>query len=518
MGRFHNLFDLHWRKSRDVGTSDQAPAPEPSSNDAPRGRHAPHASVGTAPDRLDEIRDYVRGASNYIQWLQGLTENERSNVAQVNEIKRELKSAHRSLEKLYAEKCPGLGEDIQALVRDATGHAWRSYRGVVKLEETLRGAKNGEADAIRRNKNIDSHKRRTRSTGNNAEQRAYAPNGVLGARGGSQTPPGMRTQYIESDEDEETFMMSGALPRNDGPSQGAVQRAGRAGALNVLRDLPNVLAHGAPSEARRSRSFQETNPEQIPQPRDEVNKRIQEEGSNQEPTLRDPDRMRRGSCNGFTITEMTMKGVDDPRFVLPYLYYMKLHELRYLKEWLGNEGHVKGSGTISRTEKCLLCIQLLQTGCRYEALAVIHSRSPRQVRDACLEVMHGLLQWHLNTVDEDQIGEQAKYLGLWGIWSRYVASDGRAGLYFDIDWPHLAKVLLALNMYMGRWRMQGKFAMDGPAFLWGKFFVPQGNDQIPDSIGREDRRAIDVQEDDSSIVTNPFENEAWRDMAAANAG
>jgi hypothetical protein len=451
------------------------------SRKAPCGRHAPHASVGTAPDRLDEIRDYVRGASTYIQWLQSLTDNERSNFVQVNEIKRELKTAHRSLEKLYAENCPGLGEEIQALVRDATGHAWRSYRGVVKLEEMLGGSKNGGAEAMR------THKRRGGDTGKDAKQKTGVPNGIRETSHRSQTPPGMRTQYIESDDDEETFVMSGALPSDDRPFKGAVQRAGRADALKALKDLPNVLVRGAPSEATRSHSFQETNPEKIPQPREEVKRRVQREECNQEPALSDPDRVRRGSCNGFMITEMTMKGVDDPRFVLPYLHYMKNHELRYLKDWLANKGHVRGSGTVSRTEKCLLCIQLLQTGCRYETLAVIHSRSPHQVKDACTEVMQGLLQWHQKTVGDVEMDDQAKYIGLWGIWGKYAVSDGRAGLYFGIDWSHLAKVLLALNLYMGRWRMQGQFAMDGPAFEWGKFFVPQGDDQVSDMVDGDGR-------------------------------
>ena len=36
------------------------------------------------------------------------------------------------------------------------------------------------------------------------------------------------------------------------------------------------------------------------------------------------------------ITEMTMHAIEDTRFVLPYLHYMKVHELRAIKEWLGN--------------------------------------------------------------------------------------------------------------------------------------------------------------------------------------
>jgi hypothetical protein len=514
MGRLYNPFRPH---RRDVATDEQSVEQEQASSvhrTAPRGRHAPHPSVCTAPDRLDEIRDYVRGASTYIQWLQGLTEIERSNIAQVNEIKRELKTAHRSLEKLHVEKCRGLGDEVEALVKDATRYAWRSYRSVVKLEEKLRGLTKGETGETRTHENVDDNQRKVRSRVKDEEQRLHASDGVDGTQG----PPSMRRQYVESDDDEEKFLMSGALPSGDESSKATVQKAGRADALNVLKYLPQVLARGAPSQAPRSPDRQETNPEKIPQPREEVKRRIQEESSNQEPMLRDPDRVRRGSCNGFMITEMTMKGVDNPHFVLPFLHYMKFHELRYLKEWLANAGFINSSGTITRMEKCLLCIQVLQTGCRYEALAVIHSRSPLQVQDACKEVMQGLVQWHRKTVDEDETGDQAKYIGLWGIWDKYVVSDGRAGLYFGIDWTQLAKVLVALNMYMGRWRMQGKFAMDGPAFAWGKFFVPEDSDEASGTVDRgRHEGGIDVQDNDDSIETNPFDSVTRRGMVTANA-
>ena len=85
----------------------------------------------------------------------------------------------------------------------------------------------------------------------------------------------------------------------------------------------------------------------------------------------------------------------------------------------------------SRTEKALLCIQLLQTGCRYETLAVIHSRSPHEVMESCNEVMRALLKWHRMTVDDDDIGNQAEYIVLWGIWHKYTVSDGKAGEYYS---------------------------------------------------------------------------------------
>jgi hypothetical protein len=101
--------------------------------------------------------------------------------------------------------------------------------------------------------------------------------------------------------------------------------------------------------------------------------------------------------------------------------------------------------------------------------------------------MHGLLTWHRRTVRDGETGEQAMYLPLWGIWAKFVGTDGQAGLYFGFEWTHVAKVLVALNVYMGRWRMQGRFAVDGPAFVWGKFFMSQGIDNVP-SLVDGDRR------------------------------
>ncbi|RAQ99178.1 hypothetical protein DDE82_008533 [Stemphylium lycopersici] len=432
----------------------------------PRSRHAAHQPIGTIPDRLDNIRDYVRGVNSYIHWLQGLTQHERSDVARVTEIKRELKTAHRNLEKLFTERCRGLGGDMEALVKDAMKHAWRSYRNVVKLEEELKGLAIGKALPLR--------------------EKGAAMNG---------------SDNEKDDEDDEKHIMSGALPVEDkivDPNQ----RAGRADALERLRNLPQVPTRGMPSQNKSNLHSSETNPEKVPQPRCEVKRRIQEEEASATPALRDPDRVRRGSCNGFMITEMTMKGLEEAHFVLPYLYHLKIHELRHLKEWLSNEGHIMSWGTISRMEKTLLCIQLLQTGCRYEALAVIHSRSPRQVKESCRQVMQGLLKWHGETIGSEEVEGQAKYLALWGIWDKYVISDGRARLYFGFDWPHLAKVLLALNMYMGRWRMQGRFAMDGPAFVWGKFFVTESAEKVRhmvNGVGSED----DMNDRDGHQVAEP---------------
>ncbi|KAG9188197.1 hypothetical protein G6011_02120 [Alternaria panax] len=482
MVRFYNPLSPRRSTVVDARTTPGPIAEKPPPDEyttAPRSRHSPHPSVGTIPDRLDDIQDYVRGISTYIHWFQSLTEHERSNVTQVTEVKRELKLAHRNLEKLDAEMYCELGEEIETLVKDAMRHAWRSYRSVVKLEEKLRGPNGGSNAGVKLRGTSGPQNERNTST-DNGKVEAYVRNDTMEEKQAFYDALDTRQQPAGSNHDADTYLISGALPIEDKSRQVKVPRVGRANAFEALRQLPHLLTHGEPSQCSESLHLPATNPQKIPQPRDEVKIRVQQEEANMDPILRSPHKVRRGSCNGFMITEMTMHAIEDPRFVLPYLHYMKIHELRAIKEWLSNAGFIVSSGSMSRTEKALLCIQLLQTGCRYEALAVIHSRSPHEVMESCNEVMRALLKWHRMTVDDGDIGRQVEYIVLWGIWHKYTVSDGKAGDYFGFDWTCLAKVLVSLNVYMGRWRMQGKFAMDGPAFAWGKFFVPNDSRGILD--------------------------------------
>ncbi|CAN9325183.1 unnamed protein product [Alternaria alternata] len=426
MGRFYNPFSP--RRST-VAVAETIPGPiaeEPPPDDhttATRSHHAPHPSVGTIPDRLDDIRDYVRGVSTYIHWFQSLTEHERSNVARVTEVKRELKLAHRNLEKLDADMYCELGDETEALVKDAMRHAWRSYRSVVKLEEKLRGSNGGSDSGVKLRRISGPQNERNTST-DHGKVEAYTRSDTMEVKQALYEALDVRQQPAEGNRDENPYLMSGALPVKDRSPQIEVQRAGRAHAFEALRQLPHLLAHGAPSQCSESLHLPATNPQKIPQPRDEVKVRVQEEEANTDSVLRNPYKVRRGSCNGFMITEMTMHAIEDTRFVLPYLHYMKVHELRAIKEWLGNAGFIVSSGSMRN---------------------------------------------------------QAEYIVLWGIWHKYTVSDGKAGEYFGFDWTCLAKVLVSLNVYMGRWRMQGKFAMDGPAFAWGKFFVPNDSRCVLDT-------------------------------------
>lgn len=216
-----------------------------------------------------------------------------------------------------------------------------------------------------------------------------------------------------------------------------------------------------------------TNPEQLPQPRHEVLRRLQISESSRSLYLTRPDIPRRGSANGFHVASLVMSNVEDHGFVLPYLHYIKHHEVRGLKTWLLDRDLVRQSHGISRIEKLLHCVQLLQTGMRYESIAVVFSRTPRQVMESCHEVMKGLLKLYEETVNAEYDGEV--YEGLWGIAKRYAISQlPKLEKYYGLRWEEIKNVLVALNLYIGRWR-GGTSPLEGRVFRWGSCL---GNEDI----------------------------------------
>jgi hypothetical protein len=255
---------------------------------------------------------------------------------------------------------------------------------------------------------------------------------------------------------EEDYLMSGALAVEGealrGPQDASSER------VEIVERLPKLVAQGN----------QETNAERWPQPRDEVIARLQKEEAKTCLHISDAHKVRRGSCNGFMVTDMVMSGVEDESFVLPYLHYVKHYEVRALKKWLARNHVVHRSGTVSRMEKVLQAMQLLQTGSRYESIAVLFSRTPSQVRESCHEVLAGVLDLYEATVDESVAPEV--YAPLWGITKRCAQGKDaeRAERYFGFRWTEVAKVLMALNLYIGRWR-GSKSPFEGQPFPWGRF-------------------------------------------------
>ncbi|CAO2658038.1 Nn.00g072980.m01.CDS01 [Neocucurbitaria sp. VM-36] len=471
-------------------------------------------------EELHHIEVYVQEISIRIGHLQGLVGHERSKTSHATEIKRRLKTAHRGLEKFQFENCKGLGDDIQGLIRNATRQAWQSYRSMVTLEERLRNLESQESSPLLRQWNNDDSEYTEASNNTKKAQEqhgVYIPTGARKPQGCTtgrkqmlKTPLDLRQQTRKRQEPvEDMFIISSTLPTKLRSS--AAAQAERRNTVDARRSVRRALAGEEHLPSSIQHLLEQIETKAFPRPRASVKLRLQHEEASHNLTLDAPEKARRGSCNGSTITNMIMCGVEDHRFVLPYFHYIKHHEVRALKTWLAERRYVKRSGVISRMEKVLHCIQLLQTGCRYETIAVIFSRSPRQIKESCHEVMTGLLQLYYDTVNTDRATDQVKdmYMPLWGLWAKYDVMKEKAAVYYGYQLTEVAKVLGALNIYIGRWRMQGGFAVDGPVFSWGWMFVVElaRAKSALDSNNELGILGVDRDDDDGTSTIRPISME-----------
>lgn len=491
-------------------------------------RATPKLSKEIMANNLHQVEDYVRRTSGRVQHLEALIEQEHSTIGQVTEIKRQLKTAHRNLEKLHFERCPSLGNEVNQWVASAMRLAWQAYRRMVKLEEKLRSlpvslsdsedwAKDDVADSpvmigieMEPEKNWfldttagaaeETHVRRVQPV-------TYVPTGAKGARLSAQIPTPI-TIPSKKGKHTETYRMSGALPSAERlPAEPSpTQASSEVMPTTKLRALPRLITYPQglgdddryngeydsddslyETRIRRHRAEQrkrfsaidDIDTEPIPS-RAEVEARLREEEAEKAPILIEPDRRRQGSLDGSMVTDMVMNNVLNDDCVLPYLHFIKHHELRALKQWLVDNHYLQKSAVISRMEKVLHCLELLQTGCRYETIATIFSRTPRQVESSCQEVMEGLLEMHGFTMIKAR--DQEMYTTLWGIWCRKFGNpqdQQPAAYYYGFDWLDVGKVMVTLNLYIGRWREQGKLALDGPSLNWGRFFDAEGTGRFP---------------------------------------
>lgn len=505
-------------------------APTPTST---RGKslRAPKLSREIMANNLCQVEDYVRRTSVRVQYLEALIEQEHSTIGQVTEIKRQLHRAHRNLEKLHFERCPSLGTEVNQWVTGAMRLAWQAYRRMVKLEEKLRSlpvnlsdsedwAKNDEKDSpvmigieMGPEKGFDDDDTTAGASEKPKSQVrpvTYVPTGTKGVRMSRHIPSTVTiTAKEKRRQPAHTYRMSGALLSVEdlpaGPSP--TQASSEADHIEDVKALPRLNTRRQRScdeswydadydsddslyETRRQRHrakqrkeysvIDEIDPGQISLSKREVELRLQEEEAELAPILIEPDRQRLGSADGSTISDMVMNNVLTEDLVLPYLHFIKHHELRALKQWLVDNHYVKKSAVISRTEKVLHCLELLQTGCRYGTIATIFSRTPRQVESSCHEVMEGLLELHGFTMIKAH--DQEMYTTLWGIWCRKFGNPKNqqpAAYYYGFDWLDAGKVMVTLNLYIGRWREQGKFALEGPSLNWGRFFDAEGTGKFP---------------------------------------
>lgn len=507
--------------------------PQISSTRGKRLKATPKLSREIMTNNLHQVEDYVRRTSVRVQYLEGLIELEHSTIGQVTEIKRQLKTAHRNLEKLHFERCPLLGTDVNTWVVGAMRLAWQAYRRMVKLEEKLRSLPVSLSDSddwIGDHEKeppvmigIEMEPKKEKSivdTMAGAEEEAqvqrvqpvtYVPTGAKGARLSAHIPKAITISSKERPlQHTETYRMSGALPSTERlPTNPSPTRASsEVIAMTSPRRLPRLRTRGQgivddycydgaydsddslyETRVRRQRAEQrkqwsvveELDPVEATIPKAEVEARLWEEEEEQAHILIEPDRQRQGSCDGATVTDLVMNGILNHDYVLPYLHYIKHHELRALKQWLVHHGYVTRSSGIGRMEKVLHCIELLQTGNRYETIATIFSRTPRQVESSCHEVMDGLLELHGFTMIKAR--DQEMYTTLWGIWCRKYENpqnrDFLAEYYYGYHWTDIGKAMVTLNLYIGRWREQGKFSLEGPSLNWGKFFNADGTGRFP---------------------------------------
>ena len=501
--------------------------PRTSSTSRPISRLPPHLQPHGVPDELRLIETCVSETTARVRHLQGLIDRECPTV-QVTQIKRELKAAHRDLEKLHIEKRGLFGEEVDGRIREATRYAWQVYRGMVTLEDKLRTSPVSFAssdcwsdDYEKEIQAVVENVQRTSSVVDvdttsgaledtrprRAQPATYVPSGARRIRERRPTPLGLRMTDAERDQETQVHRVSGPLPRDASPRD-TIQSRPKTNSVVVettprfqklskrSEDLGHIYNGGHVSddslwnarrrnrrpyreEKKKDSPIENTKTGHFPQPKDEIIRRLQVEEARNLPTLGDPDRKRQGSCNGFMVADMVMSGIVDERFVLPYFHHIKHHEVRALKQWLSDKKYITKTHGISRIEKVLHCIHLLQTGCRYETLAVIFSRTPRQVEQSCHQVMEGLLNLHGFTMIKRH--DQEMYTTLWGIWERFESLENQpqAEYYYGFDWLDIGKVMVTLNLYIGRWREQGRFALNGPSNRWGRYFGAEGTGRFP---------------------------------------
>jgi hypothetical protein len=254
---------------------------------------------------------------------------------------------------------------------------------------------------------------------------------------------------------EQEVMMSGALPNSSEDEDSS------ADTMDLLGFFPRAATHLPSSPSSLTRTVWN------PRPRTEVIASLQHEESRTSLHVEYPDTVRRGSADGFTITYMIMSGAIDHRFVLPYFAYIEHREVRGLKNWLADRDIVTKNGGVSRIEKVLHCVQMLQTGMRYESIAVVFSRSPQEVVGACREVMGGLLEMHEEMVGDGE-GEDEVNGKRWGIAKRYEVNQG-AEEYFGYSWSVVQKMLVALNTFIARYRGSQSTVLRRNRVWWGRF-------------------------------------------------
>jgi hypothetical protein len=355
----------------------------------------------TISGELHQIRAYVDATNTRVSYISSLLSS--TSTDEITEIKRAMKDAHRGLEKLEAQfrGLPSLKEVVEI-----TGQVWSTYRRLRVLEEGLRDLRavkkvservlitgeEAECEEIEEITDMREEEAVVVYVPSGAKRRMLCVNGDERERdevkgigncrpelymmsGALSAPPereGTLPEYVDTDEEDTSSNEVFPTPNGeDAQNTGHISFSSGCGSTTLTSDSHFVLRRGS---SRRRYSLRA-----VPKPRDEVIASMSKETHHTSVTLHDADVVREGSTSGWLTTLAIMSGLEDDRYVLPILTFIKIHEARDLKSWLVNHGYLQRSRSISRIERVLHFIFALQIGCRLETIAVMFSRSPRQV-------------------------------------------------------------------------------------------------------------------------------------------
>jgi hypothetical protein len=354
----------------------------------------------TIAGELHQIRAYVDATNTRISYISSLLSN--TSTDEITEIKRRLKDAHRGLEKLETRfrGLPSLKEVVEI-----TGQVWNIYTRLRVLEEGLRDIRNvkeqvnrergfvegdkieeggkvremreGEAGVVyvpsgakRRMLYIDGRVGSERRKNENHDSETYMMSGGLSTLF---DPEGSLPEYIDTDEEDTSSNEISSTPNGEETQNAGYNSFSSGCGSTTLKSDSHFVVRRLSS--RRTYALRA-----VPKSRDEVIASMSVEMHRTSITLHDPDRGREGSTSGWLTTLAIMSGLEDGRYVLPILTFIKIHEVRDLKKWLVDRGFLQRSGSVSRIERVLHFIFVLQIGCRLETIAVMFSRSPREVQ------------------------------------------------------------------------------------------------------------------------------------------
>ena len=479
---------------------------------APAARKQPDPTpTHTVSGELHQIHAYSSAMRVRISYLAEALGP--SVVGEVGKLKRDMKDSHRVLEMLQQRVYDDM---IAELLEQTTNEAWKVYQGLVALEARLKELEPVRPDTYiptgARNLAIAEAKPTWFARGSlslsttsitaapsvrlveaehatNGED-AHLPDGEVehlldyeyenlpnGEDGN--LPNGEDENEVSGEPAWSAYTMSGALPPHHNPVRDTGNRtvdlleasSGDEDSIDSIADSGLSCTRDASPGTVRNRSPESDHiPPKLTKTRVEVEQSCREEESIGFLPLQDPDRRREGSVPAYFAAFSVMAGLDDPDHFLPRLVYIKVHEVKRLKEWLETRNYLTRSGNISRTEKLLHLIFLLQDGVRFETIAVMFSRTPSQVETSCQHVFEGLMQLHSETALPER---QPACDHLWRISHKYFAEPSllpHVERYYGWWAVDLVKVLVTLNLYIGRYRQQGRVALDGGYFEWWKAF------------------------------------------------